>query len=283
MNKKERWEKIKELCREHDGLTIEAAMNLLLDTSHALIRRDFRELAEETPQITWVPGLKGKGLGRITWNPTAELDPHVRRTLNTDPKRKIANIAVEFARAARTIFVDGGSTLEQFIEVAIETDDLMRSLEQVYTTSMDIASRLLEWQEVNRAQLGYLIGGPFWYRIHSPTQVTGWNALSEDDRFDVAFIGVPGVDENGFLSQYPAEADNKKAAIRRADTVVLLSDSSKFDSNRINELFSKQLRHYFGRFDGDPSCKGFRLISDENLSDDDKQRLEAAGITVNTP
>ncbi len=162
-------------------------------------------------------------------------------------------------------------------------DGLIRRLKQIYTTSLDIADKLAEWQATaDIGGLGYVIGGPIRSTTRNLTSKTGWDALPEDLRFDVAFIGIPGVDHVRFLTQYLAEADNKLEAINRANVAILLADYSKFNQDDINHRFANQARSYFSRFDGEPSCKGFCLISDGKLPKKDKEQLEAAGITVYT-
>jgi DeoR/GlpR family transcriptional regulator of sugar metabolism len=281
MKKTERWEIIKQECQKRTSLSIRDACKLLPDMSVALIRRDFQGLAAGNPQINWVPGRRGTP-GRIAWDIRAQFDPSVRLHTAVDEKKKIAEVAARFVRVADKIFVDNGSTLEILIEYAIE-HDLLRELTRVYTTSLDIAVRLVEWQRAERVpELGYVIGGQIRTVSRGLIGDEGWKMLPRSQQFDVAFIGAPGIDKSGFLSISQRGAESKMQAIARANTVVLLADHSKFDQEKINTLFEGLARSYFGRFEGEPSCKGFYLLSDDKLSDADRKSLEAAGVIVYT-
>lgn len=282
-NRKHRWEIIQKVCREKGSLTIQEARALLDDDREGLIRKDLREISEISPQFVWERG-GGEKPSRLRYDPSRDLAPSLRRERNVAEKEKIASVAAKFVRGIDTIFIDGGSTQEIFMRHII-SENLVERLEgRIYTTSLDIADLLTEWQQRKDTTGvgGHLIGGSIRPITRNLTGRTGWRGIDRSLLFDVAIIGTPGVDENGILSWYQAEADGKLEAIARSKVVILLADHSKFDQTELNNRFANQGRYYFGRFSGEPSCKGFYLVSDDKLPDKDKKRLEVAGVEVYT-
>jgi DeoR/GlpR family transcriptional regulator of sugar metabolism len=282
MDKQNRLDTIYQACKEKGDLTFEDARDLLPGVSDENLRRDFRDIASQHPQIEWLPGRRGQ-TGKIQWNSQGEFDPSYRSALDSDEKRKMAEVAARLVGTTRTIFIDSGSTQKLLVEYLIERD-LLKRLDRIYTTCLETALKIAKWQkEEGIVELVHVIGGPVRPVSRDVTGTEGWKAFPREIMFDMAIMGTPGIDHFGLLSRDQAGVDTKLAAINRSHVVLILADPIKFDQEKITDLFRDTARSYVARFDGQqPSCKGFYLVSSDRLSKEDRERLEAAGITVYT-
>ena len=81
----------------------------------------------------------------------------------------------------------------------------------------------------------YIIGG----RVKEKTlAIVGTKALRDlsEFSFDKAFIGINGINENGFSTHDVEEAILKRQAINNSNKVYILADHSKFDMTYFSNI-----------------------------------------------
>lgn len=136
---------------------------------------------------------------------------------NIPEKQKIAEKALELLRPDTTVFLDSGSTATVFARQFPDQSNL------IYTTGLSCATELAG---LTRPAV-MLPGG----RLNRYSQsVFGFSAIKELERvnFHQAFLGVTGYQSTaGFTCGIYEEAVLKQTAIRQADQVIALMDTSK--------------------------------------------------------
>ncbi|RLK62915.1 DeoR/GlpR transcriptional regulator [Atopobacter sp. AH10] len=182
-----------------------------LRVSESTIRRDL-SILESKGQLIRVHG-GAKRLFGLTDEPTmGEKASHYRQE-----KQRIAQAAAQLVQDNDVIYLDAGTTTLEMIPYLPENLKV-------------VTNGLAQADELSRRGFEtVLIGG--W--IKKGTQaIIGSQAIRQlsDYRFDKAFMGMNGVDENyGLTTPDVEEASIKKLAIRQAARSYVLADKSKFD------------------------------------------------------
>jgi DeoR/GlpR family transcriptional regulator of sugar metabolism len=182
-----------------------------LQVSEMTIRRDIRRLERD--------GFLRQTYGGATAHLTRSLDVafNARALQHSREKRLIAMRAAGLVDRARTVFLGVGTTVEQFARYLRARPELT-----VVTASLPTAS-LLGTRTVQTIAVGGTV-------VRDDLTATGPIAVAtiERYRFDVAVIGAAGVSARwGITELSDEEAEVQRAAIRRAETVVVLADGSK--------------------------------------------------------
>lgn len=141
-----------------------------------------------------------------------------RRHRNAREKSAIAMAAAALIGSSETIGLDVGTSTLSLAEVIVERTDL-----RVFTNSLRAAMVL----SASKSPV-YVLGG----EVRNPEQsIVGSRAVGElaNYNLDRVFIGVSGLIEAGFFDYSVEDTEVKRAFIARADQVVILCDSSKFD------------------------------------------------------
>jgi len=181
-----------------------------LKISEATLRRDLAYLEKEG-KIKRVRG--GAILKKVARKEIAIKE----KNFNKDSKKKIAKLAAQFISDGDYIYLDAGTTTYEIIDY-IKGKDI-----KVVTNGIIHLEKLI----ANDIET-YLIGG----RIKKSTlAIVGVKALRDlsEFRFDKAFIGINGINENGYSTHDIEEALIKKQAIDNSNKAFILADSSKFD------------------------------------------------------
>jgi DeoR family transcriptional regulator of aga operon/DeoR family fructose operon transcriptional repressor len=178
-----------------------------LQVSEMTIRRDIRRLERD--------GFLRQTYGGATAHLTRSLDVafNARALQHSREKRLIAMRAAGLVDRARTVFLGVGTTVEQFARYLRARPELT-----VVTASLPTAS-LLGTRTVQTIAVGGTV-------VRDDLTATGPIAVAtiERYRFDVA-VGVSA--RWGITELSDEEAEVQRAAIRRAETVVVLADGSK--------------------------------------------------------
>ena len=181
-----------------------------LKISEATLRRDLAYLEKEG-KIKRVRG--GAILKKVARKEIAIRE----KNSNKDSKKKIAKLAAQFISDGDYIYLDAGTTTYEIIDyikgkdIKVVTNGIMH-LEKLIANDIET----------------YLIGG----RIKKSTlAIVGVKALRDlsEFRFDKAFIGINGINENGYSTHDIEEALIKRQAIDNSNKAFILADSSKFD------------------------------------------------------
>ncbi len=142
---------------------------------------------------------------------------------NANAKRAIAELAVKQLADCSVIFVDAGSTTTAFAGL-LE----LRPQLAVITNSFSVVTSLQE-----TGNTIYFIGG----EVSRVTQSTsGFWASNELDsiKIDIAFLGTSGFQShNGPCTKHFSDAQFKHDVIKSSNRVIILADSTKFESNAI--------------------------------------------------
>jgi DeoR family glycerol-3-phosphate regulon repressor len=201
------------MVRQRGSVSVETLAGAF-EISPETIRRDLAVLARQG-KVQKVHG--GAALPRaVAEGPFAQRMRH-----QVAAKRKMAGLARKLVAPGQTLLVDTGSTTLVFAEELVAVEDLT-----VITNSAEVARVLADG---NASHQVYLVGGA--YRGDN-RQTCGAMAVSQLSCFhaETAFLTVGAVDAVAGATDYNSEeAEMARAMIRRAQSVVLLADASKFD------------------------------------------------------
>jgi DeoR/GlpR family transcriptional regulator of sugar metabolism len=195
------------------GFQSVSALAAELDVSDMTIRRDLRKL-EEAGELRVVHG--GASL-----RPSTVAEGYEARAVeHAQAKQAIGRVAAGLIATDETIGIDAGTTTH---ELAAALDDNFAG--SVVTCSVPVIHAMAQRERV------HLIGtGGDLYRASQafvgPAAVESIERL----RFKTVFIGAGGADERGLYVAADIERPTKRALMRGADRVVVLLDSSKFES-----------------------------------------------------
>ena len=182
-----------------------------MGVSGATVRRDLQSLHERK--------LLQRVRGGATLNSLTRAEPFFqdKESQNPEAKERLAARALEFIEDHDTLYLDGGSTLlmlarrlEAKKDLTIVTNSLMAA-----AVLMVMPHRLI------------LTGGEFRPLARTLTGPLTASVIQEL-HFNKAFMGTIGFTlEDGMTTTDPGEAFTKEQAMRRANQVYLLADSSK--------------------------------------------------------
>ena len=182
--------------------------------------------------------LEGKGLlykvhgSARPANPhVADLDVHVKDTMNRDAKRLIARRAIEMVEDDDSIIVASGSTIYAFAEeIKART---WRHL-NIVTPFLRLGVLLNEADHVNVVQLGGCV------HKKSLSVLGEETGRSLDDCIcSKLFFGVDGIDpEHGITTSTIDEAKLTRKMMKAASRNIVLADSSKFGQRGFGRICS---------------------------------------------
>lgn len=204
---------------ERHGFASVARVASDLNVSDMTVRRDL-VILEEKGLLTRTHGgalAIGAGAPREVFDAEEPVFEQ-RRRLHADDKEHIAAAAARLIGPRETIGLDVGSTVLALAEHVATRADL-----RVLTNNLRAAIRL----STGRSPV-YTLGG----QVRDPElSVIGAGAVAQlNDYFlDRVFIGVSGLIESGFYDYSIEDTEVKRVFIERAEHVVVLCDSSKFD------------------------------------------------------
>jgi DeoR family transcriptional regulator of aga operon len=181
-----------------------------------------------------------------------------KHKLHMPEKVRIGKAAAKLIKESDTLIVDSGTTT---LEIIRNIDPSLTNV-TVITNAMNIANQLVSTPNVNLI----IPGGAL--RKNSLSLIGPLAEKSFRNFFvDKVFLGVDGFDTmNGISTPNIEEASLNQIMIEVAREVIVVADSSKF--------LRKSLAFI---------CKLDRIdtvITDSGISDEDKKRLEDAGIKI---
>lgn len=212
-----RRETIKQFVNEKGDVQFKELEQLFPDISTMTIRRDLAQLEKEGAIIRTWGGVKA--VSRVTQN--IEDIFSLRVNENIQAKTIIAQKAVEFVEAGRSIFLDSGTTTMSLAKIIPDR------YFSILTTAPNIALEIIKKSNPTVA----LVGGQL---SKNNLSLSGINSINFIKNFniDIAFMTASGFSErNGFTIGNFDECELKKAVMRKAGKVILLMDVSKVDKN----------------------------------------------------
>jgi DeoR/GlpR family transcriptional regulator of sugar metabolism len=213
MNFHKRHEIIVDLVRENGEVSVDELAERF-DASRETIRRDLGRLSDRG----FVKKVHG-GAVRPSLNIEGEFDKRMNE--NVSAKRAVASAAVKLFNPGDTMFVDTGSTTVYFAEQLAQIGGFT-----VATNSAIVAATLSGSEKRSRA---FLLGGEF---NADNRQTVGEMALSHIRSFraHTVVLAIGAIHATaGVMDFNIEEAQVARAMIDRAERVVVLADSSKFD------------------------------------------------------
>jgi DeoR/GlpR family transcriptional regulator of sugar metabolism len=220
-----------------------------LGVSDMTVRRYLDKL-EEKKLITRTFG------GAFVGKDMIEVDYRARDAERHAEKKAIGKAAYALIEPGESVFIDAGTTAAH---LAAAVDDTKRI--SVVTNSL-IAMGLLE----RRSNVETLVLGG---RIHAPSESL-IGPLAEEAvaqfRFGKAFLGANGIDGAGFTQANMDEVPIKKCAAANAREVIVLADSSKFDTHKLVLFLRLE--------------QVSTLITDPGIPPQYKQEFEEKGLRV---
>jgi DeoR family transcriptional regulator, aga operon transcriptional repressor len=177
--------------------------------------------------------------------------------LNSDEKARIGRRAAQLIKEHDTIIIDSGTTTIEIAKNLGHLNDLT-----VISNAINIISQLIQLKNLN-----LIIPGGY-LRKNSLSLVGPLAEKNLQNLYvDKVFIGVDGFDtKHGIYTPNIEEAYFNEIMIKIAKEVIVVCDSSKFHRRSLAYICGIDKLH--------------TVITDNGIPDEDRKRLEDAGITV---
>ncbi len=215
----DRQKEILELLKKKKYLSVKQLVNTFV-YSESTIRRDLVELSKVN-LIQRTPG------GALFLKEEYIENPQVfKYDLNTDKKKYIASLAIDFIENYHTIFLDSSTTNFYFSEELKRRNNL-----SVLTTNLKTALNI----DKNLSNTVYCAGGKL-----SDEKVGGPETEKFIQKFhaDICFISCRGFDLSfGISDMLETEASIKQSFKKNSEKVILMIDSTKFDKKFWFKIF----------------------------------------------
>ena len=247
----QRRSEIVSFVNENKEVTFAQLKERFCNVSEMTLRTDLKVLDKEQKIVRIHGG--AKSLETVAPNDDFLRKRYVR---NTEEKKLIAKKSLALCQSNQTIFIDSGST----------TTMLAHNIEDkpnyFVTSGLTCAIELAKLKNVKVS----LTGGNMNHRSLSVNGLEGVRFI-EKVNFDVAFIGVTNFShKTGFTCESLEDAELKRVALKKANKVIILMDSSKYEKKGtyticdLNEVTA--------------------IVSDEKLPQEFIKECESAGIVV---
>lgn len=221
MNQEDRIKSIVDYLKINGKISMDDICSLY-EVSYDTARRDLVKM-ETDDLIVRVRG------GAILPSMTKHINSYKNRLSDAETKRSIAVTAASLIQDGDYLLLDTGTTTQYIAEFMTTVNNV------VVTNSIDIASVLCDKPQTTIHLLGGVLNT--WHRYaHGPRTIE----MLHDIKVDKLFLGTCGISPEGLFAPTEEEAYIKREMIKRANQVMLLADSSKFE---------KQLFHRVCRFD----------------------------------
>lgn len=247
----DRYNKILEVL-EREGSVKTSKLVTLLGISLETARRDL-DFLEKQGSLQKVHGgaiLKNKEGNNLTYS--------LREVKNTEEKKEIANLALNYIVEGETIALNSSTTN---IEIARLIKNRYSSL-TVVTNSLLIAEELADLKGINLI----LAGG-----VYNKSEYAFLGEITSKflDNFSVdkSFVSVGGISlKRGITDFLTDEVLVERKMIEMAEEVIILADSSKIDSNSLIKICNTEDIDF--------------IITDSKLDEDIKQKYINENIKV---
>ena len=238
---------------QREGSVRVADLAARFDVSEVTIRSDLVILEREGQLLRDRGGALAKGNNHFV---TSLLGVDQRASLHLDKKRRIGAAAAQRVSPGDAILLDAGTTA---VEIARRLTHI--SPLTVVTNALNVA---LELGAVSGQRL-ILLGGTF--NRESASTV---GSLTEQNLAELSvqklFLGTQAMNADGLTDSTMEIAQAKRAMIRSSRQVILVTDSSKWDTASLTKVA--------------PLTEIDTIITDTDLSFEARQQIEALGIEL---
>lgn len=238
---------------QREGSVRVADLAQRFDVSEVTIRSDLVILEREGRLLRDRGGALAKGSHHFV---TSLLGVDQRASLHLDKKRRIGAAAARRVVAGDAILIDAGTTAVEIARLLTQISPLT-----VVTNALNVALEL----GAAAGQRLILLGGTF-NRESSSTV----GSLTEQGLAELSvqklFLGTQAFDANGLTDSTMEIAQAKRAMIRSARQVILVTDSSKWGTTSLTKVA--------------PLTELDTIITDTDLPADARKEIEALGIEL---
>lgn len=260
MTKQERLNRILELVVAKGTLEVEAAAKAL-DVSVATIRRDFDELSQRN--------LLNRSHGAATAVGSSFALPLTYKVAkDNDVKHRIAEKAASMVSRHQVIGINGGTTTTEVARAIANNpefapgEDKDRPALTVVTNAVNIAAELTVRHQIKIVVTGGVARAQS-YELTGPLA----EKVLEEVAIDTTFLGIEAFDlRHGAMARFEDEARVNRAIAQRADQVVLVTTSSKFEQKAFAVIMAPDEIDI--------------IITDEGITSKTKKELKAKGIEI---
>lgn len=237
---------------ERDGEVFVDVLSKEFKVSEVTIRNDLDQL-ESKRLLIRARGGAMKFIGSVG----VDYEISEKDKIHYEEKKRIGIIAAGLISDSEIILVDSGTTTAEMVKHIDDLKDLT-----VITNALNIAVLLM-----NKPNINLIIPGGF-MRKNSQSLVGPMAEKSlKNFNVDKAFIGVDGIDtKHGLYTPNIEEAHLNEMMIEVSNETVLLTDSSKFGKRSF--AFICDMKNID------------KVVTDRNIQNEDKKRLEENGIEV---
>ncbi len=221
-----------------------------LGVSEMTIRRDIRLLADQ--------GLVRAVHGGVTPNAglTFGTDFRLRSTLRHDAKAAIAGAALTLIASNSSIAIDNGTT---GVELATRLGPSLRL--SVVTPSLPVMAILRDKPGVEVVGLGGVLHSES-QGFAGPATLTALSNL----RVNQVFLAATAIGRGALWCGNAWDAETKRELVRIADEVILLANSSKFETTAMSNVV--------------PLAAVDILVVDDGITERQRADVEAEGVRV---
>jgi DeoR family transcriptional regulator of aga operon len=253
-----RWNALLEMLTEDGRVSVEEAAERL-QVSHATIRRDFDQLAQQQ-MITRTRG------GAVASGVSYDLPLRYKTAKHSAEKQRIGAAAAALVAPGMVVALNGGTTTTEVARALAVRPELTGGVDDaqltVVTNALNIANELLVRSRMKIVVTGGIVR-PQSFELVGPL---GGAVLSEVT-FDVALLGADAIDVGlGAAAHHEGEAGMNALMVARAKRVVIIADSSKLGG------------HAFARIC--PIERVDTLVTDSGADEGRIAEFEAAGVHV---
>jgi DeoR family transcriptional regulator of aga operon len=253
-----RWNALLEMLTEDGRVSVEEAADRLA-VSHATIRRDFDQLAQQQ-MITRTRG------GAVASGVSYDLPLRYKTAKHSAEKQRIGAAAAALVTPGMVVALNGGTTTTEVARALAVRPELTGGLDDaqltVVTNALNIANELLVRSRMKIVVTGGIVR-PQSFELVGPLG----SGVLNDVSFDIALLGADAIDVRlGAAAHHEGEAGMNAQMVARARRTVIIADSSKLGA------------HAFARI-----CAIERvdtLVTDSGAAPDRIAEFEAAGVHV---
>lgn len=186
-------------------------------------------------------------------------DPSIeeKKKININEKRRISEYAAGLVEDGEAIVLDSGSTTR---EIALRLKDKKNLT--IMTNAINIALELVGSEGLELMLTGGVLRNKSYSLVGPEAERTMQNYY-----FDKFFLGVDGIDfEHGLTTPHPLEAQLNRLMVERSNTVIAVTDSTKFGRHSFSYISDLALIDM--------------IITDEGISEEFEKRLKQQDIVV---
>ncbi|WMY73877.1 DeoR/GlpR family DNA-binding transcription regulator [Buttiauxella selenatireducens] len=254
MNSFERRNKIVDMINTQGSVLVLDLSNTF-GISEVTIRADLR-LLEEKGLVTRFHGGAARPGSNLMDADNLEVILEDRYQLAKDPKKRIAERAVEMVSDGMTVILDSGSTTLLIAEALLKKANIT-----VITNSLPAAFALSENKDITLV----VCGGTVRHKTHSMHGTLAEHSL-QGISADLMFVGADGMDMTNGITTFNEGYSISAVMAAAAHKVVAVLDATKFNRRGFNQVLPLE----------QINC----VITDESISAEDKKALEKSQLEL---